>query len=178
MLKFSVSTVSVTVKLCEYVVPHLHETVTVTAYFTVRLSAAVLLAAVIINLRAGATGTCAVLPEVIALAGLRIAVKTGDAVGRNADLFVPDLKCFLILAVDGRIQTVLLKTQNFCQKLPGPCNRLMLEIISKGEVSEHLKKRQMSCSLSHIFNIACAHTFLTGGHTSAGRNLLSGKIRL
>ena len=42
--------VSVIVELCIYVVPNLHVSVTVTAYSTARLTAAILLASVIVNL--------------------------------------------------------------------------------------------------------------------------------
>ena len=54
----------------------------------------------------------------------------------------------------------------------------MLEIVSEGEVTKHLKKCQMTCCLSDIFNISCTDAFLTGGHSALWRNLLSCKIRL
>ena len=118
MLKLSVSTVSVTVKLCEYVVPHLHETVTVTAHLTVRLAAAVLLTAVVVNLRARTTRTCAMLPEVVTLTGLWISVETCNTISRHPYFLGPDIKSLIILTVDGRIKPVLFKTEHLCQKLP------------------------------------------------------------
>ena len=50
LLKLCVVVVSVIVELCKYVVPNLHVSVTVTAYSTARLAAAILLASVIVNL--------------------------------------------------------------------------------------------------------------------------------
>ena len=64
-IQLGVVAVTVIVKLGEYVVPYLHVTVTVTAYGTARFAAAVFLTAVIVNLRTGTAGTCAMLPEVI-----------------------------------------------------------------------------------------------------------------
>lgn len=70
LCKVRVVTLAVIVKLAENIVPDFDITVAVAAYRTVGLAAAVLLAAVIVYLRAGAAGTCSVLPEVIGLAEL------------------------------------------------------------------------------------------------------------
>ena len=109
---------SVTVKLCEYVVPYLHETVTVTAYLTVRLATAVLLTTVVINLRARTARTCTMLPEVVTLACLRISVETCNTISRHSYFLGPDIKGLIILTIDGRIEPVLLKAEHLCQKLP------------------------------------------------------------
>ena len=60
-----VMTLAVVVELAEYVVPYFHVTVAVTAYGTARFATAVFFSAVIVDLRTGAAGTCAVLPEVV-----------------------------------------------------------------------------------------------------------------
>ena len=88
--------------------PHFHETVTVTSYFTVRFATAVFFSAVIVNLRTWTARTGTVLPEVITLSGFRIAVKSCDSLCRNSDFFCPDIECFIILTVNGWIQSVLL----------------------------------------------------------------------
>ena len=54
----------------------------------------------------------------------------------------------------------------------------MLEIISEGEVTKHLKKRQMTCCLTNILNISCTDTLLTGCYSALRRNLLSREIWL
>ena len=53
----------------------------------------------------------------------------------------------------------------------------MLEVISKGKVAQHFKKGTVAGCLSHVFNVSCPDTFLTGGNSSAGRDLRTGKIR-
>ena len=48
---------------------------------------------------------------------------------------------------------------------PGTANRIMLEIVAKTEVTEHVKKRMVSCGISDIFQIvmftSCTNTSLT-----------------
>ena len=163
---------AVVVELAEYVVPYFHISVAVAAYRAAGLSAAVLLAAVVIDLGTGPAGTCAMLPEVILFA------KAEDPLRSNSDFFIPDLKCFIIILVNGRIQPVLRQSDYLCQELPGPCNRFVLKVITKGEVSEHFKECTMTGGLSDILDVAGPDTFLAGGHPSSRRNLLSCKIRL
>ena len=108
--QLGVTTLAVSLKLCKYVVPYFHEAVTVTTHLTIRTTAAILFSTVIVDLRAGTAGTCAVLPEIITGTGLGIAIETGDTLRCHTDLLCPDLEGLLILAVDGRIQTILLQT--------------------------------------------------------------------
>ena len=109
--KFFITALAIAFKLGKYIVPDLHETVTVTAHLTIRASTAVFFSTVIVDLRAGTTRACAMLPEVVTLSGFRITVKTCDAVCRNTDLFCPDIKCLIIFSVNRRIEPVLLKTK-------------------------------------------------------------------
>ena len=163
---------AVVVKLGKYVVPDLHVAVAVAAYGTTRLAAAILLASVIIYFGTGTAGACAVLPEVILLA------EAEDPLCRNPDFLIPDVERLVVLQVNGRIQTILVQSHHLGQELPGPVNRLVLEVIAEGEIAQHLKEGAVTGGLSYIFNIACTDTFLTGGHSAAGRNLRAGEIRL
>ena len=70
MLKLGIGAVPHIVELGENVVPDFHIAVAVAARLAVGTAAAVLFAAVKINLTAGSAGTCAVLPEVVLLAEL------------------------------------------------------------------------------------------------------------
>ena len=117
--------VAVIVELGEDVVPDLHIAVAVAADGAAGLAAAVLLAAVIIDLGAGAARAGAMLPEVILLA------KAENAVGRDADLLVPDLERLVVVLIDGRIQAVLLEAADLRQEFPAPGNGLMLEIVAE-----------------------------------------------
>lgn len=163
--KFLVMSLSIALKLGEYVVPDLHKAVAVTAHLTVGLAAAVFLASVIINLRAGAAGACAMLPEIVAVAVL-VPVKAGNLLRRNADLLVPDLEGLIILPVDGGIEPVRVHAYGFRQEFPAPGNGLMLKIIPKGKIPQHLKKGQMAGGLANILNIAGAHALLAGSDAS------------
>src|SRR5699024_7972842 len=134
LLQFGIMAFPIVVKLGKYVIPDLHIAVTVAAYRTVRFAASVFLASVIIHFRAGAAGTGTVLPEVIFFSEYK------DPFRRNTDLLVPDLKSFIVIHINGRIQTVRIKTYYICQEFPCPLDRFFFKIVSKGKVSEHLKK--------------------------------------
>ena len=110
-------TFSVSLELGKYVVPYLHKTVTVTTHFAVRAAAAVFFSAVVINLGAWSARSGTVLPEVIAFSVL-IPVKTNNLLCRNSNLFIPDFDCLIILKLDGRIESVLLQSDDLRQKLP------------------------------------------------------------
>ena len=112
------------------------------------------------------------LPEVVFLA------KAEDTLRRDTLLLVPDLESFIVILVDGRVQTVGIQTNHFRQELPGPCDRFLLEIIAEGKVTQHLKESAVTGSLTYILNITGTDALLAGRHTCAGRNLLTGKVRL
>ena len=116
--KLGITALAVPFKLCKHVVPYFHETVTLTAYFTIRTSASVFFASIIVNFRTRTTWTGTMLPEVVTFSGLRITVKTCDFFSRNTYLFGPDLICFLIFSINGRIKTILLKPKYLCQEFP------------------------------------------------------------
>ena len=98
-----------------------------------------------------------------------------DSLRGDADLFVPDLKCFVIVLINGRIQTIRIQSYNLCQKFPGPVDGFILKVISKREIAQHLKEGAVAGSLSYVFDITCTNTFLAGGHSSSRRDLrLSG----
>ena len=82
---------SIILKLGKYVIPYFHVSVAVTANSTAWLTTAILLAAIIIDLRTWTARTSAMLPEVILL------TKTEDAFCRNADLLIPDVKRLIII---------------------------------------------------------------------------------
>ena len=82
---------AIVLELGEYVVPYLDVTVALTANGTARLAAAVLLTAVIVDLGTWTARTCAMLPEVVLFA------EAEDLLCRNTDLFIPDVKCLVII---------------------------------------------------------------------------------
>ena len=112
--QLGVTTLAVSLKLCKYIVPYFHEAVTVTAYLAIRLAASVFFSTVVIDLGTRSARSCSMLPEVITLSGLRITIKACNTVSRHTDFLCPDIVCLIILSVDGRIQTILLQSENLC----------------------------------------------------------------
>src|SRR5699024_671290 len=123
----------IAVKLGEHNVPEFDIAVTVAADAAGRLAAAVLLAAVKIDLRAGTAGAGTVLPEVVLLA------HAYNAIGSNADFLCPDLKGLVVVLINGNPQLVNRHLEHLCAELPGPGRGLVLEVIAEGEIAEHLK---------------------------------------
>ena len=112
------------------------------------------------------------LPEIIFFAKLK------DALSRDSYFLIPDIKGFVVFQIHAGVQALRIKAGYFCEKLPCPSNRLMFKVISKREISQHFKKGAMSCCFAYILNIAGTYALLAGSNPLAGRNLLSGKIRL
>ena len=166
--------VAVVVKLGKDVVPDLHIAVAVAAGRAVRLAAAVFLAAVKIDLRAGAARAGAVLPEVIVLA------EAGDAALGDANLVAPDVERLVVLFIHGRIQPLGVEADpvRARQKLPRPSDGFMLEVVAEGEVAEHLKIRAVARGLADVFNVAGADALLAGADTVARRLLVALEIGL
>ena len=166
LLQLGVIVVAVVVELGEHIVPDLNVAVAIAAHGAVRLAAAELLTTVVVDLGAGATGAGAVLPEVVRLA------KAEDFFLGDADLLVPDVKGLVIIQIHGGIQTVFLQTHYLGQKLPAPCNGLVLEVIAEREIAQHLKIGAVAGSVTHIVNIAGADALLAGADPAAGRLFL------
>ena len=156
-------------ELREDVVPHLDIPVAVAAHRAAGLAAAMLLAAVIIYLGAGTAGAGAVLPEVVLL------TEAEDPVSGNADVLVPDLKSLVVIQVDGGIQTVLLQAYHLGEELPAEGNGFLLEVVTEGEVAQHLKVGAVTVSLSDVLDVAGADALLAGGDAVAGGLLLPGE---
>ena len=102
------------------------------------------------------------LPEVVSLA------ETEDILSRDADFFVPNFKGFLVIFIDRRIQTILFQANHLGQELPTPGNGLVLKVITKGEIAQHLKIGAVAGGLADILNIAGTDTLLAGAHSSSG----------
>ena len=162
---------AVGVELAEHEVPDLHIAVAVAAHAAGRLAAAVLGAAVEVDLRAGAAGAGAVLPEVVLLA------QTHHVVRGNANLLGPDIVSLVVLLIDRDVQTILGNSHPLIagQELPCPRDDLVLEVILEGEVAQHLKEGAVAGSDAHALDIRGADALLAGGHAMTGRLLLCQK---
>ena len=165
---------AVVIELGEHVVPYLDIAVAVTAHGAAGLAAAVLLAPVIVDFRAGAAGAGAVFPEVVLLA------EAEDTLRGNADLLVPNVKSLVVVHIHRGIETVGIKTHpvGAGQKFPAPVNGLALEVIAEGEVAQHLEIGAVAGSLADILDIAGADALLAGANPVPGRLLLALEIGL
>ena len=162
--------VSIILELCENVVPYFHVTVAVTTYGTSWFSTAVFLTTVIVDLRTWTAWTCAVLPEVVLFS------ETENTFRRNPYFFVPDIEGFIIIQVNGWVETVCIKPYNLSKKLPGPVDGFFLEVITKREITKHFKESTVTCGFTYIFDISGTDTFLAGCHSCSWRLLSTCKI--
>ena len=152
---------AVVVELAEHVVPDLDVAVAVAAHGAVGLAAAVLLAAVIVDLGAGAAGAGAVLPEVILLA------EAEDALRGDAHVLVPDLEGLVVVQIDGRIQAIGVQVADLGEELPAPGDGFLLEVIAEGEVAQHLEIGAVAGRLADVLDVAGADALLAGANAVA-----------
>ena len=166
--QFGVVALPIVVKLGKDVVPDLHIPVAVTAGLAVRAAAAESLPPVIVDLGAGAAGAGAVLPEVVLLA------HAVDPILGNPHHIPPNVECLVVLQVDRRIEPVRLQTHplGVGEELPGPLNGVVLEVIPKGEVPQHLKVGAVAGGVADVLNVAGADALLAGAHPLPGGLLL------
>ena len=112
------------------------------------------------------------LPEIIFLA------EPENPFCGDSNLLIPDAERFIVIQINRRIQPVRLQPDDFRQKLPGPVDGFILEVVTEGEVAQHFKKGTVTRGLSDVFDITGADTLLAGTNPPSGGDFLSGKIRL
>ena len=167
--KIGIGAVALIVELGEYMVPKLNIPVTFAAGLAVRLAAAVFLAAVKIDFRAGAAGAGADFPEVVFLA------QTNDSLFGKTNVILPDVIGLIIIQIDGSPKPVDRQIQHFGQKFPAPGQRLLLEIVAERKVAHHFEKGTVTCCVADILQIRRTDAFLACGHAGCGRCLLPGE---
>src|SRR5256885_6821499 len=90
-----------------------------------------------------------------------------EALRTDADVLQPDVRGFVIVAVHRAPQPRRIESQGVDEEIPGEMNRLALEIVPEGEVTEHLEERVMPGGVTHVFQIivlaAGAHAALARG---------------
>ena len=174
LLEFGVVAFAVVIELGEDIVPDLDIAVAVAADSAVGLAAAVLFAAVIVDLRAGAAGAGAVLPEVIFFP------EAENALRGDADLLVPDLKSLIIIHINGGIEAVRVQAHpvGAGQEFPAPVDGFPLEVIAEGEVAQHLKIGAVTRGFADVLDIAGTDALLAGADPVPGRLLLAFEIGL
>ena len=169
MLQGSVIPFAVVVELGEHQVPELDIAVAVAAYAAGRGPAAVGLAPVKIDFRAGAAGAGPVLPEIVLLA------QADDPGGIHAHLLRPDVERLIVVLINRDPEAVHRQFQHLRAEFPCPGRRLVLEIIAEAEIAQHLEVGAVAGGFSHPFDIGGPDALLAGGHPLAGRRDLAGE---
>ena len=174
LCQFGVVALTIIIELGEHVVPHFHETVAITTGTAAGLAAAELLTTVIVDLRAGAARTGAMLPEIILLA------QAGHVLFRNTNHLGPNVPSLVIIFIHSGIHTLGFQADPLRagQELPAPLQRLFLKVVTEGEVTQHLEVGAVAGGLTDVLDIAGTDTLLTGADSSAGRLYLTGEVRL
>ena len=87
-----------------------------------------------------------------------------NAVVRQPGDFGPKPRRIIVLGVDRDQQPIAREAEFAGDQIPRQLDRLVLKIIAKGEIAEHLEKRVMPGGVTDIFEIvvfaAGAHAFL------------------
>ena len=128
---------------------------------------------VVIDLRAGtarAGGTRG--PEVVGL------IHPDDPLGVHPHHIAPDLLGFVVLAKDADHQVFGADAKHRGAQLPSPLNRLLLEVVTEGEVPEHLEERVVPRRAPHVFDVVGANALLAAGRAGRRPGLLAEKDRL
>ena len=84
--------------------------------------------------------------------------------GRQADLVVPDVGRFVVVEIDRDAQPVGIEAEPLLvgQKLPGPVDRLALEVVAEAEVAQHLEERVVIGRAADVVDVAGAEALLAG----------------
>ena len=96
----------------------------------------------------------------------------------DADLLCPDVIGLVIVQKYRYIQFVHRHLHFLGNKLPGPLTSFPLEVISKGEVAQHLKIGAMTGILAHAVDIQGTDALLAVGDPGGRRGELAGEIML
>ena len=150
-------------------IPNFQIPVAVTAYSTSRFATAPFRTKVIENFTVRTTGTFTDFPEII--------VKFENAFISQTNHIMPIVIRFFIVRINSYIQLIRVQFDNLREKFPGPGNSFFLEVVAKGKVAEHFKKRMMAGSAAYIIYIICTDTFLTRRNPVRRRYEFTCKIR-
>ena len=162
--------VGLTVELHEHQVPDLDVAVTVGIGRTGRAAGNVR-AMVVEDFRARAAGAgIGHLPEIVGgVLGTLVVTDAHDALFGHADFVGPDVVGLVVIDVDRNPELVFGQTVNAGQQFPGVFDCVMLEIVTKREVAEHLEKRMVARRITDVFQVvvlaAGAHAALRRGGT-------------
>ena len=73
---------------------------------------------------------------------------------------MPDIECFVVVEVNGDGQPAGLDLEHAGEELPGPVDRLALEVVTEAEVAQHLEEGHVPRRLAHVLDVAGAYALL------------------
>src|SRR5579871_995595 len=122
----------------------------------------------------------AVIVEDLAAGPARTAVAHGPEVRRlaeppeaargHADLVQPDVGGLVVILVNGDPESRGIELEGSGEQLPGEADGVSLEVVAKGEVTQHLEERVMPRRVADVFKIV---VLATGSHAAlTGRGAL------
>ena len=109
-------------------------------------------------------------PEIIFFA------EADNSVVRDTDFIFPYLFSLVIAFINGNPEAVGRDFESFCEKFPSPFDSFIFEVVTEGEISEHLEISTVTGSFSDTFNIGSADTFLTGSNSHIRGDSLTEEI--
>ena len=162
-----------TLVLHEHKVPNLNVTVIVSrraAFLTVRG------ATVVEDLRVGACGAGLTGGPVVFLHA-----HTLNTLSREAHLVVPNVESLIVTLINGDPQALRIQAETALilrggQQLVSKRNRLLLEVITKREVTSHLEEGTVTRSLTDLFNVQGADALLHAGRAGERRGLTAQEV--
>ena len=97
-------------------------------------------------------------------------------------LVLPHRAGFLVIGEGGhpqlfRIEAVAALVLRGGQQLICVMDGLLLEVITEGEVAEHLEEGAVTGGLADLVDVQGTHALLVGGHTVLRRSLLAHEVR-
>ena len=103
-----------------------------------------LVAQVVVDLRAGAARSrLAHLPEVVVLVAADDVILGQEAAPVVVGLLIEGHAVLLRALEDGGVHALGRQVVDVVQQLPGPCDRLLLEVVAVGPVAQHLEHRMV-----------------------------------
>src|SRR5207248_1435171 len=125
--------------------------------------------------RAGRPG----LPEVVRAAQMDDPpVRHADRVPARDGLLVRAEAELLVAAEHGHPDALRIEPEVARGQLPGVFDRLLLEVVAKGEVAQHLEEGQVSSRLPDLLDVRGSEALLAGREPRIRRRLLAAEIGL
>ena len=138
----------VPVVLHEDQVPNFQESVAVAIHTAIRLTAAVGITAIQVNLAAGAARSCVAHGPKI----LFFTQPDHSFVG-NTNLFVPQIIGFIVICINRSVEFLRRQAITIGHQVPGKIDCLFFKVVPEGEIPEHFEKGMVSGRIPDVLQV-------------------------